>query len=114
MKSDIEMIGTIKAAAIRSIGDELAFVFPQLLDVIKECSINDIAVLGVDVHNARGEQYQTVYLSAYEVPVPRPDLAIKDWENFVQSNNSLAENFVRQHPMTTSICSPLPHRGSSV
>jgi hypothetical protein len=114
MNSDIGMIGTIKAAAIRSLGDELAFVFPQLLDVIKECSINDIAVLGVDVHNARGEQYQTVYLSAYEVPVPRPGLAIKDWENFVQSNNSLAENFVRQHPMTTSICSPLPHRGSSV
>jgi hypothetical protein len=43
------------------------------------------------------EQYQTVYLSAYEVLVPRPDLAIKNWKNFVQSNNSLAENFVTQH-----------------
>jgi hypothetical protein len=95
MKGDMEMIESIKAAAIRSIGDELAFSFPQALDVIKECSINDIAVLGVEVNKARGELFQTEYLSGYEVS---NSLGIKDWKNYVQSNNSLAENFVREHP----------------
>jgi hypothetical protein len=69
LKSDIEMIGSIKAAAIRSIGDELAFAFPQVLDVIKQCSINDIAVLGVEVNKARGELFQTEYLSGTRCPL---------------------------------------------
>jgi hypothetical protein len=89
------MIESIKAAAIRSIGDELAFSFPQVLDVIKQCSINDIAVLGVEVNKPRGELFQTEYLSGYEVP---NGLGIKDWKSYVQTNNSLAETFIRQHP----------------
>jgi hypothetical protein len=95
LKSDIEMIESIKAAAIRSIGDELAFSFPQVLDLIKHCSINDIAVLGVDVHKDREGPIETVHLSGYEVP---DSLGIKDWKSYVQTNNSLAETFIRQRP----------------
>ena len=98
MKSDIEMIESIRAAAICSIGDELAFAFPQVLDIIKQCSINEIAVLGVEINKAHGPQYQTEYLSRYNVPVPPEGLQMKDWGSFVQTNNSLAENFVKQHP----------------
>jgi hypothetical protein len=100
MKSDIEMFASIKAAAIRSIGDELAFSFPQVLDVIKQCSINDIAVLGVDVHKDREGLIETVYLSGYEVP---NSLGIKDWKSYVPTDNSLAEIFVREHPTGTEL-----------
>jgi hypothetical protein len=52
-------------------------------------------VLGVDVHKDREGLIETVYLSGYEVPV---DLGIKDWKSYVQTNNSLAETFIREHP----------------
>jgi hypothetical protein len=98
MKGDIEMIESIKAAAVCSIGDELAFAFPQVLDVISQCSINEIAVLGVEINKAHGQLYQTEYLSRYDVPVPPAALQTDHWGGFVQANNSLAENFIRQHP----------------
>jgi hypothetical protein len=98
MKSDIEMIESIKAAAVCSIGDELAFAFPEVLNVISQCSINEIAVLGVEINKGHGRPFQTEYLSRYSVPVPPDGLQIDDWGGFVQANNSLAENFIRQHP----------------
>jgi hypothetical protein len=58
MKSDMELIESIKAASIGSTGDELTFAFPEVLDVIKQCCANEIAVLGVEVHKVvREDQY---------------------------------------------------------
>jgi hypothetical protein len=98
MKSDIEMIESIKAAAVCSIGDELAFAFPQVLGIIEQCSTNDMAVLGVEINKAIGERYQTEHNSTYEVPVPQSDLPEKEWKSYVRANNLLAERYVRQHP----------------
>lgn len=98
MKSDMELIESVKTAAIGSIGDELIFAFPEVLDVIKQCSINEIAVLGVEIHKALGGQYQTQHLSTYGLSVPRSGVRKEKWVDYVQMNNTLAEEFVRQHP----------------
>jgi hypothetical protein len=68
------------------------------LDVISQCSINEIAVLGVEINEAHGQRFQTEYLSRYNVPITPDGLQIDDWGSYVQANNSLAKNFIRQHP----------------
>ena len=47
MTQDFQQIPAIASAAIGKVGDEPTFPFPEVLEVIKLCAENQIAVLGV-------------------------------------------------------------------
>jgi hypothetical protein len=94
MKNDIETIGSIVAVASdKSVSGELGFLYPDVLEAIRLCTINGIAVLGVELFQVRGELFHTVKMSGYELPDPR-----QDWGNYVSANNAFAEEFVRLNP----------------
>jgi hypothetical protein len=98
MKSDFELIPSIADAAIGKVGEELAFSFPEVMEVIRLCTANQIAVLGLDLFEARPEGYHTKRLSAYNQQMndgPDRDGA---WTDYVRLNNTFAEDFVRQNP----------------
>jgi hypothetical protein len=98
MTSDMNAIESIKTAAIGNIGDELMFSFPEVLQVIKRCSNNEIAVLGVEVQKALWDRYQTQYFSTYELGISHSVTSKDEWTKYVCVNNALADQFVKQHP----------------
>lgn len=92
MISDMNTIGSISSLANgKTIGGELGFTFPEVVDAIRQCTINRIAVLGVEVFRVKGESYETATMSGYELPD-------QDWPAFVSANNALAEEFVKANP----------------
>ncbi len=92
MISDMNAIETINSLSNgRTIGGELAFTFPEVVDAIRQCTTNQIVVLGVEVFRVRGEVYETATMSGYELPD-------QDWLEFVSANNVLAEEFVNANP----------------
>jgi len=67
MTSDLEQIEPIsRAASGRTIGNELAFTYPDVSRGIGLCTKSEIAVLGVEVFEVRGEGYATKNLSIYD------------------------------------------------
>jgi hypothetical protein len=100
MKSDLELIPGILAASVGRTGDdELTFAFPDVLDAIKLCSTNLIAVLGPDLFKISSDGlYQTVKLSGYHLTIKTNPQSIEQWPEYVKINNALAEEFVRQNP----------------
>jgi hypothetical protein len=98
MKSDFELIPTIVAAAIGTIGDEMTFSFPEVLEVIKLCTANQIAVLGLELLDVRPEGHRTKKLSGYDLQMNKGPETIGGWPDYVRMNNALAEDFVGQNP----------------
>jgi hypothetical protein len=70
---------------------ELRFTFPKVLEVIRQCSSNGIAVLGVDILQVSGDSYFTSKMSGYDLPN-------EDWPAYVAANNQLAEEFISANP----------------
>jgi hypothetical protein len=99
MKSDFELIPSIANAAIGAVGDEMTFSFPEVLEVIRLCSANHIAVLGVEVFEVRAEGYHTKNLSGYDQEMNDGPRVIEGWPDYVTQNNSLAGNFIHQNQM---------------
>ena len=98
MKSDFELIQPIAAAAIGTVGDEMTFSFPEVLEVIKLCTANRIAVLGLELFEVHPEGYHTKKLSGYDQQMNKGPEKIDGWPDYVRMNNALAEDFVRQNP----------------
>ena len=76
----------------RTIGDEPAFTFPDVLDAILICTQHEIAVLGVELMRAAPQGYCTEGISPYEV-----QLKEQPWHDFVVLNNGFAAEFVKQN-----------------
>jgi hypothetical protein len=97
---DFEMIPAVASKAIGALSNgELTFAFPEVLDVIKICSANQIAVLGPDLFRLRSDGlYETEKLSAYHLEMKSDPKRVEEWPDYVQENNSLAEQFVRANP----------------
>lgn len=76
----------------RTIGNEPAFTFPDVLSALFACTANEIAVLGVESFTAHSEGYRTEGISTYEVQLVR-----QRWHDFVVQNNDLATQFVREN-----------------
>ena len=55
MSGDFEQIPEVKAFAIGKVGQELAFSFPEVQEVIQLCSMNKIAVLGVELFQIKAD-----------------------------------------------------------
>jgi hypothetical protein len=99
MTSDLERIESIVRVAFgKTIGNELAFTFPEVLEVIKRCTMNEIAVLGVEVFEVRPTGYLTKNLSVYDQQIGNGPKQQADWIDYVKANNILAEEFVKLHP----------------
>ena len=92
MIADLETIFLITAIANgKTVGGELGFSFPEVLEAVRLCTANQIAVLGVEIFVVRGETYETQRLSGYE-------LQDQEWEGYVSANNALAEKFISENP----------------
>jgi hypothetical protein len=99
MKNDLERIRPIATAAHGTVGDELAFTYPEVLEVINQCTASAIAVLGVEVFIVRSGGFQTEHLSMYDQRMKRgAEVQKGEWVNYVAENNSDANEFVRLHP----------------
>ena len=78
---------------------ELSFTFPEVLEIIRLCTTNQIAVLGVELFQVRPEGYCWKELSGYDQQMNRGPNNIEGWPDYVRTNNSLAEEFVRLNPI---------------
>jgi hypothetical protein len=75
---DFEAIPAVVEKSAGRFGDnELSFAFPEVLEVIQLCSVNQIAVLGVELFKVREDGlYQTEKLTDYDLRM-KQDPAIK-------------------------------------
>jgi hypothetical protein len=99
MKSDLARVPAIAAAAHGTVGEELAFAYPDVLEVISLCTANGIAVLGVEIIVVRPEGFQTEHLSIYDQHMRQGSGVDQGvWSDYVAENNRHADEFVRLHP----------------
>jgi hypothetical protein len=97
LESDLNKIESIASAAHATVGNELAFTYPEVLDVVRQCTAHGIAVLGVEVFVVRPEGYQTEHLSTYDLYMQRA-VQKSEWASYVAGNNLHASEFVSTHP----------------
>jgi hypothetical protein len=96
---DFEAIPAIKSKAAGSIGDELTFTYPEVLDVIALCSAKQIAVLGIELMKLCSDGlYRTEGLSVYDLSIGKDPSTQQEWPEYVRANNDRADEFVRQNP----------------
>jgi hypothetical protein len=99
MTSDFGTIPSIVSLASgKTVGGELAFTFPEVSGVVRLCTMNEIAVLGVEVFEVRADGYYTRKLSVYDQQIKRNPAQEQQWTGYVGENNALAEEFVRINP----------------
>jgi hypothetical protein len=92
MTSDIEAIECISSLANgKTIGGELGFTYPEVLEAVRLSTVSSIAVLGVEIFRVTGQGYETITMSGYDLPD-------QDWSHYVMANNALAEEFIKANP----------------
>jgi hypothetical protein len=98
---DFQRIPGVAAAAIGEVGDEPTFAFPEVLEVVKLCSANQIAVLGVELFLVKPDGYYASGCSAYELYEKQRWSVVRltEWPEYVRYNNALAEEFTRRNPL---------------
>jgi hypothetical protein len=102
MISSIEAIPSIASrAAGKTPGGELIFTFPEVLEVVKLCSANEIAVLGVEIFRVTASGYSASGSSDYDLQLTRKWLTVRptDWRQYVSEANELAEKTVSRNPV---------------
>jgi hypothetical protein len=93
--SDLEMLPAIAAAVLRRMSNgELVFTIARAVQVVEACSASGIAVLGVEVFPGLNASTYDQYLNA-----PADE---RFWPGYVQTNNTLAEDFLRNNPAPTT------------
>ena len=100
MTSDFEQIPAIIDAAIGKPGSEFNFPFPEVLEVIRLCTINKIAVLGVEIFLVRNDGLYASGCSDYDLQITRKwnEVKIAAWDQYVEENNALASECVHHNP----------------
>jgi hypothetical protein len=94
MTTNLETLAPVLSLAHgQTAGGEPSFTFPDVLQAISLCTANRIAILGVELFEAQSDGYNTEAMSAYEVR-----LAGQSWQDFVNLNNHLADEFIRHNP----------------
>jgi hypothetical protein len=97
---DFEAIPAVVEKSAGRFGDnELSFAFPEVLEVIQLCSVNQIAVLGVELFKVREDGlYQTEKLTDYDLRMKQDPAIKQEWPEYVRDNNARTEELVRQNP----------------
>ena len=98
MRSDLEQVESIARAASGTIGNELVFTSPEVSEVIRRCTENEIAVLGIEIFEVRPAGYVTTKLSGYDWQMGSGPKQRSEWADYFKANNILAEEFVRLNP----------------
>ena len=99
MTGDLEQVDSIaRAASGRTIGNELAFTFPEVSEVVRRCTENQIAVLGMEVFEVTPNGTLTKKLSVYDQQMGSGPEQREGWADYVKANNALAEEFVGVNP----------------
>lgn len=100
MTHDFEQIQAIADAGVGRTGSELTFPFPEVLEVIKLCTSNEIAVLGVEIFLVKSDGYHGSGCSDYDLQLMRkwPVVRAPDWCEYLRENNALAEECVHRNP----------------
>ena|SRR5690348_9930477 len=102
MSNDLEKVqGIMAVSAAKTPSGELTFTFPEVLDAIRLCTANAIAVLGIEVFKIQDGEYLTTKISPYSYDKDTQD-ALKTsldegWAAFVRANNFLASQFVAHY-----------------
>ena len=76
----------------KTVGGELMFLFPEVLDALVTCTQHEISILGVELMRVSPQGYLTEGMSTYDVR-----LEGKPWHEFVLLNNSFAADFIKQN-----------------
>jgi len=86
MTSDFEQIPAIIDAAVGKPGSEFNFPFPEVLEVIRLCTINKIAVLGVEIFLVRNDRLYASGCSDYDLQITRKwnEVKIDAWDQYVE------------------------------
>jgi len=100
MTSDFEQIPAIIDAAVGKPGSGFNFPFPEALEVIRLCTINKIAVLGVEIFLVRNDRLYASGCSDYDLQITRKwnEVKIDAWDQYVEENNALASECVHHNP----------------
>ena len=77
----------------------MTFAFPEVLKVIELCSINEIAVLGIEIFLVKNDGYHASGCSDYDGAIMYRwrDVRANDWHEYVKENNKLAEECIRRN-----------------
>jgi hypothetical protein len=92
--SDLEMVPGVAPAVLRRDAGELVFAVGRAMEVVQALTLSGIAVLGVEVLPGLSVSTYDQYLKA-----PANE---KFWPGYVETNNALAENFLRRNPAQTT------------
>jgi hypothetical protein len=100
MTSDFEQIPAIIDAAVGKAGSEFNFPFPEVPEVIRLCTINKIAVLGVEIFLVTNDGLYAAGCSDYDLRIAREwnEVKIDAWDQYVKENNALALECVHHNP----------------
>jgi hypothetical protein len=100
MTQDFELIPPIADLVSDKTTGEPAFTFPDVIEVIRLCTANQIAVLGMEIFLIKEASYYASGCSTYDLQISRkwPEVPISEWHRYVAENNSLAESSVRSDP----------------
>ncbi len=99
MTKDFELIPSVADLVSDKTTGEPAFTFPDVIEVIRLCTVNQIAVLGMEIFLIEEAKYYASGCSTYDLQITRkwPEVLISDWHHYVSENNALAEDSVRQN-----------------
>jgi hypothetical protein len=94
MSDDFEAVPGVSAAAIRKMADgEIVFGRASAAALIPACTAAQIAVLGVEI-------FPGLNVSTYDSFL-KNDPKETNWSQYVQVNNVLAEDFLRNNPASS-------------
>lgn len=94
MSHDFEAVPGVSTAAIRKIADgEIVFKRAGAAALIPACTAAQIAVLGVEI-------FPGLNVSTYDLFL-KNDPKEANWSQYVQVNNVLAEDFLRNNPASS-------------
>lgn len=88
------MVPNVAAAVLRKDSGELVFSVERAVEVIEALTLSGIAVLGVEVLSG-------LNVSTYDQYLKDPTDE-RLWTGYVETNNALAEHFVRNNPAQTT------------
>ena len=99
MTQDFELIPSVARLVSDKTTGEPAFTFPDVIEVIRLCTANQIAVLGMEIFLIKEAKYCASGCSTYDLQITRkwPEVPISEWHQYVAENNALAENSVESN-----------------
>jgi len=85
MTRDFENLSKVKQIVNCSFGDEFCFTHTNAIKAVQICTENEVAVLGVEIYQVQGNDFQSQGCSEYDL-----GFKVHNWSLYVKDNNILA------------------------